>query len=68
MSDSKGVRYGISNAHYAVYTEGTGGALGTYATPVAMKGATALTATRGRSTPTTSPTRRVRATPDTRSP
>ena len=24
MSDSKGVRYGISNAHYALYTEGTG--------------------------------------------
>ena len=35
MSDSKGVRFGISNAHYAVYTEGVGGALGTYATPVA---------------------------------
>lgn len=45
MSDSKGVRFGISNAHYALYTEGTGGALGTYATPVAMKGATALTLT-----------------------
>ena len=44
MSDSKGVRYGISNAHYAKYTEGAGG-LGTYATPVAMKGATALTLT-----------------------
>lgn len=43
MSDSKGVRYGISNAHYALYTEGTGGALGTYAKPVPMKGATALT-------------------------
>ena len=45
MSDSKGVRFGISNAHYAVYTEGVGGALGTYATPVAMQGATALTLT-----------------------
>lgn len=45
MSDSKGVRFGISNAHYALYTEGTGGALGTYATPVAMPGATALTLT-----------------------
>lgn len=45
MSDSKGVRFGISNAHYALYTEGTGGALGTYATPVPMKGATALTLT-----------------------
>ena len=45
MSDSKGVRYGISNAHYAVYTEGTGGALGTYATPVPMRGATQLTLT-----------------------
>jgi phi13 family phage major tail protein len=45
MSDSKGVRYGISNAHYALYTEGTGSSLGTYATPVAMKGATQLTLT-----------------------
>lgn len=45
MSDSKGVRYGISNAHYAKYTEGSNGTLGTYATPVAMKGATALTLT-----------------------
>jgi len=45
MSDSKGVRYGISNAHYALYTDGTNGALGTYATPVAMKGATQLTLT-----------------------
>ena len=45
MSDSKGVRYGISNAHYALYTEGTDGALGSYATPVPMKGATALTLT-----------------------
>src|SRR5574344_806423 len=45
MSDSKGVRYGISNAHYAIYTEGAGGTLGTYATPVAMKGATQLTLT-----------------------
>jgi len=45
MSDSKGVRFGISNAHYALYTEGVDGALGTYATPVPMKGATALTLT-----------------------
>lgn len=45
MSDSKGVRYGISNAHYALYTEGADGAFGSYATPVAMKGATALTLT-----------------------
>ena len=45
MSDSKGVRYGISNAHYALYTEGAEGAFGSYATPVAMKGATALTLT-----------------------
>ena len=45
MSDSKGVRFGISNAHYALYNEGTGGAAGTYATPVAMPGATALTLT-----------------------
>ena len=45
MSDSKGVRYGISNAHYALYTEGTAGALGTYATPVTMPGATQLTLT-----------------------
>lgn len=45
MSDSKGVRYGISNAHYALYTEGTGGAAGTYATPVPMPGATQLTLT-----------------------
>lgn len=45
MSDSKGVRFGISNAHYALYTEGTGGATGTYATPVAMPGATQLTLT-----------------------
>lgn len=45
MSDSKGVRYGISNAHYALYTEGTGGAIGTYATPVPMPGATTLTLT-----------------------
>ena len=45
MSDSKGVRFGISNAHYALYTEGTGGAMGSYATPVPMKGATQLTLT-----------------------
>lgn len=45
MSDSKGVRYGISNAHYALYTDGQGSALGTYATPVAMPGATQLTLT-----------------------
>lgn len=45
MSDSKGVRYGISNAHYALYTDGQDGALGTYATPVAMQGATQLTLT-----------------------
>ncbi len=45
MSDSKGVRFGISNAHYAKYTEGTGNTLGTYATPVAMPGATQLTLT-----------------------
>jgi len=45
MSDSKGVRYGISNAHYALYTDGQAGALGTYATPVAMPGATQLTLT-----------------------
>lgn len=45
MSDSKGVRYGISNAHYALYTEGTGQTAGTYATPVAMPGATQLTLT-----------------------
>lgn len=45
MSDSKGVRFGISNAHYALYTEGVDGALGTYATPVPMKGATQLTLT-----------------------
>ena len=45
MSDSKGVRYGISNAHYALYTEGTGSTAGTYATPVAMPGATQLTLT-----------------------
>lgn len=45
MSDSKGVRYGISNAHYALYTEGTGQAAGTYAKPVAMPGATQLTLT-----------------------
>ena len=45
MSDSKGVRYGISNAHYALYTEGTGGTAGTYGAPVPMAGATALTLT-----------------------
>ena len=45
MSDSKGVRYGISNAHYALYTEGSGSTAGTYATPVAMPGATQLTLT-----------------------
>ena len=45
MSDSKGVRYGISNAHYALYTEGSGSTPGTYATPVAMAGATQLTLT-----------------------
>jgi len=45
MSDSKGVRFGISNAHYALYTEGTGGTAGTYAKPVAMPGATQLTLT-----------------------
>ena len=45
MSDSKGVRFGISNAHYALYTEGADGELGTYATPVPMRGATALTLT-----------------------
>ena len=35
------IRYGISNAYYAVATQGTGGAL-TYASPVAMPGAVAL--------------------------
>ena len=45
MSDSKGVRYGISNAHYALYTDGADGELGTYATPVAMQGATQLSLT-----------------------
>lgn len=35
------IRYGISNAHYAVATPGTGGTL-TYATPVAMPGAVAI--------------------------
>lgn len=45
MSDSKGVRFGISNAHYSLYTEGENGAFGTYAKPVAMPGATALTLT-----------------------
>ena len=32
------IRYGFSNLHYAVATEGTGGSL-TYATPVLVKGA-----------------------------
>lgn len=45
MSDSKGVRFGISNAHYALYTEGVDNALGTYAAPTAMAGATQLTLT-----------------------
>ena len=45
MSDSKGVRYGISNAHYALYTEPSGQTAGSYATPVAMPGATQLTLT-----------------------
>ena len=45
MSDSKGVRFGISKAHYALYTDGTGGTAGTYATPVPMQGATQLTLT-----------------------
>lgn len=35
------IRYGISNCYYAVATTGTGGAL-TYATPVAMPGAVAV--------------------------
>lgn len=35
------IRYGFSNLHYAVATEGTGGSL-TYATPVAVKGAKSL--------------------------
>ena len=41
MSDAKGVRYGVKNVYYAVYDESTG----TYGTPVAMKGCTALTLT-----------------------
>lgn len=41
MSDAKGVRYGISNAHYALYDE----TKSTYATPVAMPGATTITLT-----------------------
>jgi len=45
MSDSKGVRFGISKAHYALYTEGTGSTAGTYATPVPMPGATQLVLT-----------------------
>lgn len=45
MSDSKGVRYGISNAHYALYNEPSGQTAGSYATPVAMPGATQLTLT-----------------------
>lgn len=35
------IRYGIKNVHYAVATEGTGGAL-TYATPVALPGAKSI--------------------------
>lgn len=35
------IRYGISNAYYAIATAGTGGAL-TYASPVAMPGAVAV--------------------------
>ena len=45
MSDSKGVRFGVSNVHYAKYTDGTGGTAGTYATPVPMPGCTAITLT-----------------------
>lgn len=45
MSDSKGVRFGVSNVHYAKYTDGTGGAAGTYDTPVPMPGCTAITLT-----------------------
>lgn len=45
MSDSKGVRFGVSNVHYALYTEGTGNEAGTYAAPVAMPGCTAITLT-----------------------
>ena len=35
------IRYGISNAHYAIATAGSGGAL-TYAAPVPMPGAVAI--------------------------
>jgi len=45
MSDSKGVRFGVSNVHYSKYTEGSGNDAGTYATPVAMQGCTAITLT-----------------------
>lgn len=45
MSDSKGVRYGISNAHYALFTEAAGQTAASYATPVAMPGATQITLT-----------------------
>ena len=41
MSDNK-VRFGLRNVHYAVYTPGVNGALGTYATPVAVPGAVQL--------------------------
>lgn len=36
------VQYGLSHVHYAVATEGSGGAL-TYATPVALPGAVSMT-------------------------
>lgn len=35
------IRYGLKNLHYAIATEGTGGAL-TYATPVAVPGAKSI--------------------------
>lgn len=37
------VRFGLSNVHYSVYTPGVSEAPGTYATPVALKGAVKMT-------------------------
>ena len=39
------VRFGLKNVHYSLYTEGTGSADGTYATPKALVGAVQMTTT-----------------------
>ena len=39
------VRFGLKNVHYAIFTEGSSGAAGTYGTPKPLIGAVQMTTT-----------------------